>query len=294
MKIFICTLISIIVANVLFAQDTLRYNETITRQLILEFNEKAREDNGFITWQFRGEDWENVSVSVNQGRIRGDQLTITAREYQDFAEGKDGIVIEITPRKKIEEGPYSFRMEVLDVSPDLRFVESELNLLASFYLIPPPPTPWWLTLLYVLAVALILFHIIWFAFLKKMLFPKMSGAIHFSDGAIVKLNDCYAFYLYTSHKKPSYAQPGFLSGIYCGKKGSYHIPYPEELRDDKKFVLIKPVKTRKGFINNLEKISNIDFLSTNKKLYHEEEYSFKDKDDDMVISFVYDNVKHQM
>ncbi len=122
----------------------------------------------------------------------------------------------------------------------------------------------------------------------------MKGTLQFSDGSIIKLNDCYNYVFYTSHKKPSIAKDGVLAGIYCGKKGSYQMPYPDGERSDNKFVVIKAEKGRKGYINKLDKISNIEFLSSNKKLYHEEEYSFKDANDDMNVSFTYDNIKHQM
>lgn len=286
--------IIICLTNNTLALDTLRYNEKVTRQLKLEFNEKAKEEDGYIIWELIGDAWEKVNVSVNQGRLRGGRFTIRANDYQDFADGEYGIVITIAPRKRIDEGSYRLRMDVLEVSPELRFVKSDLNLDESFYFLPLPPKPWWIILLYWLAAIFVLFNILWFAFLKKMIYPKMTGTLQFSDGTIVKLNGCYAFYLYTSHKKPSYAKSGLLSGMYQGKKGGYHIPYPEEMRSDKKFILIKPVKTRKGFINNLDKVNGIELLSAYKKLYHEEEYIFKDPNDDMEIKILYDNLKHQM
>ena len=274
--------------------DTLRNRETTQKQLELFFNEKSKEEDSYITWELRGEDWEDVNVSFNQGRFRDNRFTIRAKEYKEFADGDDGIILNISPRKNTEEKEYTFRFEVVEGSDDLRFNESELNMRSSFYIIPPPPTPWWLTLLYILAAAFVLFHILWFAFLKRMLYPKMNGTLQFSDGSIIKLRDSYKFILYTSHKKPAIAKGGLLSEIYCGKTGSFQMPYPDELRSDNKYIVIKPVKGRKGYLNNLEEIRNIEFLSNNKKLYHEEEYSFKDALDDMVVSFVYDNMKHQM
>ncbi|MFW5804440.1 MAG: hypothetical protein ACOCWG_04315 [bacterium] len=295
----IVTLLIVFVFCNLFVkgEDTIRQGDKITKQLELDFNDRAKKLNSFITWELTEDDWQHFDVEFNQGTFDEEEnhFTIKAKDYKTLANSKKGIFITIKPKESLdEEGTYSLSMKVHEHSDNLAYENvNMLNLeLNDIYFVPPPPTPLWLRLLYIFLAVFVVFHIIWFALLKKKIYPRMTGSIQFSDGAIVKLNNCYEFYLYTSPRKPSYAQSTLFTSVYCGKKGAYQMPYPEELRDDKKFIIIKPVKARKGFINKLQKINNIEFISTNKKLYHEEEYRFKDANADTVVSFVYDNVKH--
>lgn len=280
--------------NIICAQDTLTCYQTITKRLELEFNQAAIDYDAFIEWALIG-DWEDFKVTFNQGTIRRDRFIIKANNYKAFAEGNYGIVLTLKPRKRASEGYKKINMEVAESGPNLDIEPSILNLqIPQFYYLPPMPDPWWIKSLYVLAIAMVLFLLVWFLFIKRKLFPKMTGTLQFSDGSIIKLNNTYCYILYTALEKPKIAKTGLLSEIFCGKKGSCRMPYPENERSPQKYIIIKTEKGKRGYTNRLDIINGIEFLSHTKKLYHKQEYSFKDPNDDMVVSFLYDNEKHQL
>lgn len=289
--LILCAVFLVYNAN---AKDTLEYNNIISRHLELEFNQVAKDFNSYIEWILIG-DWDDFKVSFNQGNHRGNKFIIKAKNYKTFVDGNHGIFLTLKPRKRAAEGYKTIRMEVTGYSPSLEMDTTTLNLqIPSFYYIAPPAVPWWLRLIYAFVCVLVLFHLFWFVVLKRRLYPKMTGTLQFSDGSVVRLNKTYAYVLYTGAKKPDISKESILSKIYCGKKGTYQIPYPETERNDQKYILIKAEKRGKGYINRLAKINGIEFMSHTMKLYHQQEYIFKDANDDMTVSFLYDNEKHQI
>jgi hypothetical protein len=291
-EMFILCLVVFINLN-LFGNDTLRYNSFITKTLQLEFSPEATEDEAYIVWELNG-DWDLFNYSFNQGEQKDKFFTIKASEYKDFVSRYNGVTIILETQKNTKDGQANLKMSVVEVGADLEFDKNLLELNWEVFVIMPPPTPLGLKLLYILAVFIVLFHLIWFVFMKKRLYPKMSGTLVFHDGSIVKLNNYFAFYLYTSSKKPAYAKTGIITEIYCGNKGSFHIPFLENKGDASKYLLIKPVKSRKGYINNLAEINKLELLTDNKKLFHDLEYKFKDPIENITFNFIYNNPKHEM
>ena len=168
--------IAIITALIVFAgltamADDLKKGEQFTKCLELEFDEQAKADDVFITWELYG-DWDEFNYSFSQGTLEDNLFTIRAKDYKEFLNGHEGIVLTVEGKPKTKESEYVLSLRVMNVSEDLGFSKDELN--ANFrinYLLPPPP-PLWKRLLPVGIVLLVLALIIWLVLNVTSKFPK--------------------------------------------------------------------------------------------------------------------------
>lgn len=153
-----------------------------------------------------------------------------------------------------------------------------------------------LDIVFIVLGAIVLLLLVWFLFLKKKMFPRMSGKLLFGEDVQINLNDFYVYYLYSTDKVPSYAKTGFLAALFCGEKGHFQIPStPDDLKDIKNYICIKPIKKRNLYMNDYKAFGNIEVDSEYKTLYHEQEYKIKNNDSAThFISFTYDNEKHSI
>jgi len=279
-----------------FANNAIQCTDSITRQIELEFNKEAIENDAFITWELIG-NWQEFTITINQGVLEENSFTVKAKDYKDFAKGFDGIRICIKPNKHTKEGTYQLSMKVSDISENLEFSKEELDLIIpEFYYQAPPPRPLWQYLVFGLLIAFLLFNIIWFALVKPNKYRKMNGTLIFDDGAAIKLNNCYKYCIYTAMTAPKLTKNGFLSNLYFGKVGKYGIiNFPDYLRNENTNIIIKQVKDRNKWKNAVISHTNLQLISEYKKLYHEQDYVFQDSINPKAqISFTYDNIKHQL
>lgn len=137
----------IIVALMVFvcmtaSAEVLKQGGKLIKSLELEFDEQAKADNAFISWELSG-DWDKFDFSFSQGELEGNVFTITATTYKAFADGNEGIALSIVGKPKTDEGNYNLMMRVKEVTEDLDFPKESLN--ADFqiqYILPPPPPLW--------------------------------------------------------------------------------------------------------------------------------------------------------
>lgn len=161
--------------------EELRQGDKIVKNLELEFDDRAKANNGFITWELSG-DWDKFDYDFSQGNLHKNVFTINANEYKDFANGEAGIALTIVGKSKTPQGDYTLSMHVAEVSDDLDFPKEELD--ADFhinYLLPPPPPIWrrlivpTIVLLVLLAIALIILN-------ATAKFPK--GVLQLGDNSV--------------------------------------------------------------------------------------------------------------
>ncbi len=139
-KILIVVLLSFV--GMTASAEVLEHGNTLVKSLELEFDDQAKEDDVFISWELSG-DWDKFDYNFSQGTLENNIFTIRAKEYKDFANGHDGIALTIEGKKKTKEGEYNLSMHVTEVSDDLDFPKDAFN--ADFqinYLLPPPPPLW--------------------------------------------------------------------------------------------------------------------------------------------------------
>ena len=160
--VFVCMTVS---------AEGLKQGDKLTKSLELEFDEQAKVDNVFISWELSG-DWDKFDYSFSQGELDGNVLTINAKNYKAFVDGHEGIALTIAGKPKTDEGNYNLIMRVKDVTEDLDFPKESLN--ADFqisYLLPPPP-PLWKRILLPAIILIVLALIIWVIMHVTSKFPK--------------------------------------------------------------------------------------------------------------------------
>jgi hypothetical protein len=145
--------------------DDLKQGDKLIKSLELDFDEQAKSDDVFISWELSG-DWDKFDYSFSQGTLEDNVFTIRANEYKGFANGHEGIVLTLEGKSKTDEGNYNLSMHVKDVTNDLDFPKDALN--ADFqinYILPPPPPLWkqllvpFLIILALILVGFLVFHI---------------------------------------------------------------------------------------------------------------------------------------
>lgn len=108
--------------------EKLKYHdEPITKSLELEFNDVAKSNDAFISWDLVG-DWDKFDYRFSQGKVKNQVFTIKAKEYKDFIDGKEGITLTIDGKSRTLTGDYTLSLKVKDVSKDLKFSKQELNM----------------------------------------------------------------------------------------------------------------------------------------------------------------------
>jgi len=151
--------------------DNLKQGEKLVKSLELEFDEQAKTDDVFISWELSG-DWDKFDYSFSQGTLENNVFIIRANEYKGFANGHEGIALTIEGKSKTEEGDYNLILRVKEVTDDLNFPKNALN--ADFqitYLLPPPP-PLWKQILVPTIILIALALIILFILHVTSKFPK--------------------------------------------------------------------------------------------------------------------------
>lgn len=116
----------------------LQEGETLVKTLKLGFNDEAKASNAFISWDLVG-DWDKFNVSFSQGTLNKNTFTVKAKEYKDFADGKNGIALTVQAKPKTPKGEYSLSMKVKEVSDELNFPKNSLNLNINVNYLPPEP-----------------------------------------------------------------------------------------------------------------------------------------------------------
>lgn len=151
--------------------EVLKKGEEFVKRLELEFDDQAKDDNVFITWELSG-DWDKFDYSFSQGTLKENKYTIRAKDYKDFVDGNEGITLIVKGKSDTKAGDYTLSMRVTDVTEDLIFSKDVLN--ADFkisYVLPPPPPLWKRLLPYAIGlIALILLTSLVLHFSAK--FPK--------------------------------------------------------------------------------------------------------------------------
>lgn len=151
--------------------DDLKQGDKLIKSLELDFDEQAKTDDVFISWELSG-DWDKFDYCFSQGILEDNVFTIRATEYKGFANGHEGIALTLEGKSKTDEGNYNLSMHVKDVKDDLDFPKDALN--ADFqinYILPPPP-PLWKRILLPCIILLVLALIIWFVLDTTAKFPK--------------------------------------------------------------------------------------------------------------------------
>lgn len=168
--------IAIITALIVFAgltamADDLKKGEQFTKCLELEFDEQAKADDVFITWELYG-DWDKFDYSFSQGTLEDNIFTIRAKDYKEFLNGHEGILLTVEGKPKTKESEYVLSLRVMNVSEDLGFSKDELN--ADFHInyLLPPPMPLWLRLLILGIVLIVIALIVWLVLEISAKFPK--------------------------------------------------------------------------------------------------------------------------
>ena len=149
----------------------LKQGETLKMNLKLSFSEEAKQDGAFVTWELAG-DWDKFDYEFSQGTLKGNILTVKAADYNEFANGEEGIAMVITGRKKTEDATYNLVMKVKDVSANLNFPKDKMNLDLNVHYILPPPPPIWLILAIVGGVLAVLGAIVALVLHVTAKFPK--------------------------------------------------------------------------------------------------------------------------
>lgn len=152
-----------------FAKD-LNKGEDMTLNLELEFDENAKNENVFISWEMVG-DWDKFDYSFSQGSVENNIFTIYAVDYKEFLGGENGIALTIAGKPKIEDATYNLLLEVSDVSDGLDFSKNELNFNMSVHYILPPPPPLWKRLLVPAIILVVLAIIVWIILKVTAIFP---------------------------------------------------------------------------------------------------------------------------
>lgn len=161
--------------------EELRQGDKLVKNLELEFDDRAKANNGFITWELSG-DWDKFDYDFSQGNLHKNVFTINANEYKDFANGEAGIALTIVGKSKTPQGDYTLSMHVAEVSDDLDFPKEELD--ADFhinYLLPPPP-PLWKRLLVPAIILVVLSLLLLLVMHLAAKFPK--GLLQFGHNAV--------------------------------------------------------------------------------------------------------------
>lgn len=149
----------------------LHKGDKLTLNLELVFNDEAKEEGGFISWELVG-DWDKFDYRFSQGSVKDKIFTIKAAEYNDFFDGEEGIALIINGKSKTEAETYNLSMKVSNVLDGMIFPKDKLNLdLAVRYILPPPP-PLWETLLIPCIILLILVIIVVIVLKVTEKFPK--------------------------------------------------------------------------------------------------------------------------
>lgn len=142
---------------------TLNQGETLKQNLKLNFNETAKEEKAFISWELSG-DWDKFNYSFSQGKLKDNIFTINAAEYKSFTKGEDGIALTLSGKRKTKDATYNLSMKVTEASAGMGAMKNKLNLdLSINYLLPPPPPIWQVLLvpaIIVLALVLIVFIVL--------------------------------------------------------------------------------------------------------------------------------------
>lgn len=168
-NIIIVALLSLI--GLTASAEVLKQGETLVKSLELEFDDQAKEDDVFISWELNG-DWDKFDYSFSQGTLEDNIFTIRANEYKDFASGHEGIALTIEGKPKTREDNYTLSMHVTEVSDDLDFPKDAFNADFSIeYLLPPPPPLWKRLLIPAIILIVLALFIAWLLdYLAK--FPK--------------------------------------------------------------------------------------------------------------------------
>lgn len=151
--------------------DSLKQDDQLVKTLELEFDDQAREDDVFITWELSG-DWDQFDYSFSQGTLKGNVYTIRANEYKDFANGNEGIALTIKGKEDTPEGKYNLAMHVNEVTDNLDFEKETLNAEFQITYILPPPMPWWQKLIILAVILSVLGLLIAWLFSSQAKFPR--------------------------------------------------------------------------------------------------------------------------
>ena len=100
--------------------DNLKQGEKLVKSLELEFDEQAKTDDVFISWELSG-DWDKFDYSFSQGTLEDNVFTIRANEYKGFVNGHEGIALTIEGKSKTEEGDYNLSLRVKEVDGQFGF-----------------------------------------------------------------------------------------------------------------------------------------------------------------------------
>lgn len=169
-KIAIINVLIVFFGLTAMAED-LKKGEQFTKCLELEFDDQAKADDVFISWELYG-DWDKFDYSFSQGTLEDNIFTIRAKDYKEFLNGHEGILLTVEGKPKTKENEYVLSLRVMNVSEDLGFSKNELN--ADFHInyLLPPPMPLWLRLLILGIVLIVIALIIWLVLDISAKFPK--------------------------------------------------------------------------------------------------------------------------
>lgn len=151
--------------------DDLKQGDKLEKSLELEFDEQAKADDVFISWELSG-DWDKFDYSFSQGTLKDNIYTIRAREYKDFADGHEGIALTIAGKEDTKDGNYTLSMHVIEVTDGLEFEKDALNGEFQITYILPPPPPLWQRLIVPVIVLLVLGLLVAWVFSSQAKFPK--------------------------------------------------------------------------------------------------------------------------
>jgi hypothetical protein len=151
--------------------DNLKQGDKMVKSLELEFDQQAKADDVFITWELSG-DWDKFDYSFSQGTLKDNMFTIRANEYKEFANGQEGIALTIEGKEDTPDGDYTLAMHVSEVTDALEFEKEALNGEFQITYILPPPPPLWQRLLIPAIVLIVLGLLTAWLFNSQAKFPK--------------------------------------------------------------------------------------------------------------------------
>ncbi len=273
--------------------------DTILGFLILSFNKKSIDKNIELVFNM-DIDRENLGIEFSQGEVDNYIWKINAAEYVEMDQnGNKGVKVKIFAKKGANETSYSSVISLKGCSNILKLEDViytddqrswEIKKLSVY-----SPFKTWEKILYYSLGLLILGLLIWFVFLRRKLFPVMTGTLNFTGENLVKLNGTYIYYLYTKNA-PKEAKQGIFSKLFIGTVGKKKIEtWPDAKRDDKQIMIIKPLKTPRGLRNRIEIPADSDLVLSSgaKDLYHEQKYTVTNKEKDAQLIFIYNNSQHK-
>lgn len=171
MKKILTILALMAITGMVAKADDLKQGGKIVKTLELEFDDQAKEDDVFITWELSG-DWDKFEYSFSQGTLKDNTFTIRAKEYKEFVSGHDGIALTIEGKEDTSDGDYDLAIHVTEVTNNLDFEKETLNGEFHITYILPPPMPWWQKLLILAGILIVLGLLIAWVLSSQAKFPK--------------------------------------------------------------------------------------------------------------------------